>query len=86
MELLLLLSAFFSALSGAITGTRPPEVRLHQTAVEARVSIAAPRPTRVAAPFVRRALPSLRAVVGFGRRPGAARVALFPLYAARRRE
>lgn len=86
MEFLLLLSAFMSALTGAITGARPPEVRLHQTVVEARVSVAAPRSVRVASPVLRQALPSLGAIADFDLRPAVAIAAQIPLYAARRRE
>lgn len=87
MNLLLLLSAFLSALTGAITGAQPPAVRLHQAVAEARVAQAgAARVAAVPARPVVQALPLRVAIAGIGVLAPRVAFALIPLYASRRRE
>lgn len=87
MELLLILSALLSALTGAISGVRAPEVRLHQAVVEASaVQASAPATARVAVRQFVQAMPTLVAAASFGVKPVFALDTLIPLYAARRRE
>jgi hypothetical protein len=87
MELLLILSALLSALTGAISGVRAPEVRLHQAVVEASaVQASAPTAARVAARPIIQAMPKLVATASFGVRAVFALDTVIPLYAERRRE
>ena len=87
MELLLILSALLSALTGAISGVRAPEVRLHQAAIEAAaVQTTAPAATRAAVRPIVQALPTVIAVASFGVKPAFALDTIIPLYAERRRE
>lgn len=88
MELLLILTALLSALTGAISGVRAPEVRLHQSVVEASSAArtSAPATVRVAARPIVQAVPTLVATSFFGVEPVFALDAVIPLYAERRRE
>ena len=87
MELLLILSALLSALTGAISGARAPEVRLHQSVMEAGAIRAS---TQVAkqATFLRvvQALPPLAKVAAFAPATVFALPAAIAPYAERRRE
>jgi hypothetical protein len=62
MEFLLVLSALLSAVTGAFTGARPPEARLHHAAATQSVAVAEPSAT-VAVPAARVAIaaPPIRA-------------------------
>ncbi|MFA6115573.1 MAG: hypothetical protein WC729_16350 [Sphingomonas sp.] len=87
MELLLILSALLSALTGAISGVRTPEVRLHQAVVGAStVQASAPTAARVAARPIVQAMPTLVAASSFGIETAFALDTVIPLYAERRRE
>ena len=87
MELLLILSALLSALTGAISGVRAPEVRLHQAVVEAgTIRSVAPAIARVAVRPIVQALPTLVAAATFGVKTFFSLDLSIPLYAERRRE
>lgn len=87
MELLLLISAFLSALTGAITGVRPQEVRSHQTLTEARARhVAVPRIVRARALPLLQALPALAEVAREAVYQNISITGQTPLYMARRRE
>lgn len=87
MELLLILSALLSALTGAMSGAHAPEVRLHQSVMEARSAQAGAEAAKQAT-FQRvvQGLPALTAVAAFAPATIFALPALTPAYAERRRE
>ena len=88
MELLLLLSAFLSALTGAISGVRTPEMQVHHASAQAPVTaidIQAPR--KAVGARVTQSVATLASVA----RPVSGPIAWFvaasvPLYADRLRE
>ncbi|OYW24003.1 MULTISPECIES: hypothetical protein [unclassified Sphingomonas] len=87
MELLLILSALLSALTGAVANGRAPEVRLHQTVSSTRLlavgsSTARHRPVHHAAPTLPARLGVAAAPVIAVTRP----LAFAPIYMGRRRE
>jgi hypothetical protein len=85
MNLLLILSALLSALTGAISGVRAPAAQYQ--AVQARaVQASAPRAVRTTPTVVAAALPSLRVLAAAALPAGFALTALAPLYMDRRRE
>ncbi|OYY72222.1 hypothetical protein [Sphingomonas sp. 28-63-12] len=87
MELLLILSALLSALTGVSVGTRTPEVRLHQSAAPAALAAAAAQSAsrRIAARIAQpqQTLAILAAAPAFA---AFALRAAAPLYQSRRRE
>ncbi|MBA3896276.1 MAG: hypothetical protein H0X36_03890 [Sphingomonadaceae bacterium] len=86
MELLLILSAMLSALTGAISGVRAPEVGLHQMVaanMAQESAVASPRP---AALRVVQPMPTLAMVAPMAVAPAFAVTPVLPLYAERRRE
>ena len=87
MELLLILSALLSALTGAMSGAHAPEVRLHQSVMEARSAQAGTEATKQAI-FQRivQGLPTLTAVAVFKPATIFAFAPATPAYAERRRE
>lgn len=87
MELLLILSALLSALTGAISGARAPEVRLHQSVMEAgavRASTQAAKQVTILR--IVQTVPSLAKVAVFAPKTVFALPAASPTYAERRRE
>lgn len=87
MALLVILSALLSALTGAISGVRAPEVRLHQTAVAASVVRSAVE--RTAAVVARHPVagePPIAKLAGAGDAACFTLPAAIPLYGQRRRE
>lgn len=87
MELLLILSALLSALTGAISGARTPEVRLHQSVMEAAaVRTSTQVAKRVTFQRVVQALPALAKVAVFAPTTVFALAAAIAPYAGRRRE
>jgi hypothetical protein len=87
LELLLILSALLSALTGAISGVRAPEVRLHQAPVAAIVArTSAPSAGRVVSHLPLRAAATVRDVAALGAVTMFALKAIVPLHAERRRE
>ena len=88
MELLLLLSALLSTLTGAISGVRAPEVQRHQTSVQAAL-VSAPLAAARQTAQVRPSQPALT-LVAIARVPAGwaawAVSAAVPLYADRLRE
>lgn len=86
MNLLLILSALLSALTGAISGVRAPEVR-YQAVQASAVQACAARAVRAVPTIVIEAvLPTLRAVARGLRPVGYALRAAMPPYQDRRRE
>lgn len=87
MELLLILSALLSALTGAISGVRAPEVRLHQAVVEAgTIRTARPSAARTSFRPMIQPAPTLVGVAAGEARTVFAVRAIVPLFAERRRE
>jgi hypothetical protein len=84
MEFLLVLSALLSAVTGAFTGARPHEARLHHAAPAQSVAVAEPA-AKVAVPAARIAVtaPPVPARAIADARPVAAPPASVPLYADR---
>jgi hypothetical protein len=84
MEFLLVLSALLSAVTGAFTGARPHEARLHHAAAAQSVAVAEPS-AKVAVPAARAAVaaPLLPARTIAETRPAAPPPAAVPLYADR---
>ena len=84
MEFLLVLSALLSAVTGAFTGARPHEARLHHAASAQSVAVAAPA-AKVAVPAARIAVapPLVPAETIADALPVAAPRAFAPLYADR---
>jgi len=84
MEFLLVLSALLSAVTGAFTGARPHEARLHHAASAQSVAVAEPA-AQVAVPAARiaAAAPRLPASRIAEARPVAAPRETVPLYADR---
>lgn len=84
MEFLLVLSALLSAVTGAFTGARPHEARLHHAATAQSVAVAEPS-VKVAVPAARIAVtpPPVPARTIVETRPPAAPPAAVPLYADR---
>ncbi len=87
MELILLLTAFFSALTGAITGTRSADLRASQVVVVASSATQVVAPAIVARTTVRPAAAdlALRNHVRAGAAMAFAIVAAVPLYVSRLR-
>lgn len=86
MELLLILSAMLSAVTGAFTGARAPEPRLHHPAAQI-VAVAEPRAET--AVVVRRSeseLPGIALLAALAEAPGFAIAAPAPLFAVRLNE
>jgi len=84
MEFLLVLSALLSAVTGAFTGARPHEARLHHAATAQSVAVAEPS-AKVAVPAARIAVapaPAPARTIADAR-PAAAPPAAVPLYADR---
>jgi hypothetical protein len=87
LELLLILSALLSALTGAISGVRAPEVRLHQApvaAIVARTSVASA--DRVVSHLPQQAVATVSEVAALGVVTIFALKAIVPPHAERRRE
>jgi hypothetical protein len=84
MEFLLVLSALLSAVTGAFTGARPHEARLHHAASTQNVAVAEPS-AKVAVPAARIAVAAPRIPAGTiaEARPVAPPPASAPLYADR---
>ncbi|RZF65821.1 hypothetical protein EWE75_03975 [Sphingomonas populi] len=87
MEFVLFLCAALSALTGAITGTRAPDIAVQIERVSARGSIAAPVTTRAVAAIVRaQRPPAISAVLAYiAARPFVLSAAI-PVRGERRRE
>lgn len=87
MEFLLLLSAFMSALTGAITGSRPPELGMHQAVSGVAIATVA-TPRAAATPFHLTA-PAFGALPQVSVAPAFVVTALqpaVPIFSGRRRE
>jgi len=87
MELILLLTAFFSALTGAITGARGPDLRAGQIVVVASNAVRTVAPA-IVVPATRRPAAddlALRNHIGTGAAIAFAIMAAVPLYVSRLR-